>query len=245
MQVWLVTAGERCVSSRATTSTGTPRRISPDDHPYRARWHVSSLLHAADRAGADQGSDRRNAAVSVPVAWRPSPVRAGRRARAPGRRGRGQMPGSAGERWCRAGPGQRMWRVTGGVYRQVPLPDRHTECHRRRLFRQADGVGGSVSLRRQPICGDGGPAGIAARMLAVSPAGMAAVLALPRGITVATASPAGAWPRDGSTGGRLMTEAWSRGGPGGPGCRSRRVSLAGRGAWPPVPGFAGPQARHT
>jgi hypothetical protein len=31
-------------------------------------------------------------------------------------------------------------------------------------------------------------------MLAVSPAGMAAVLALPRGITVATASPAGAWP---------------------------------------------------
>ena len=77
MQVWLVAAGERCVSSRATTSTGTPRRISPDDHPYRARWHVSSLLHAADRAGADQGSDRRNAAVSVPVAWRPSPVRAG------------------------------------------------------------------------------------------------------------------------------------------------------------------------
>ena len=98
MQVWLVAAGERCVSSRATTSTGTPRRISPDDHPYRARWHVSSLLHAADRAGADQGSDRRNAAVSVPVAWRPSPVRAGRRARAPGRRSRGQMPGSAGER---------------------------------------------------------------------------------------------------------------------------------------------------
>ena len=37
-------------------------------------------------------------------------------------------------------------------------------------------------------------------MLAVSPAGMAAVLALPRGITVATASPAGAWPRDGSMG---------------------------------------------
>ena len=54
---------------------------------------VSSLLHAADRAEADQGSDRRNAAVSVPVAWRPR-----RRARAPGRRGRGQMPGSAGER---------------------------------------------------------------------------------------------------------------------------------------------------
>jgi hypothetical protein len=31
----------------------------------------------ADRAEADQGLDRRNAAVSVPVAWRPSPVRAG------------------------------------------------------------------------------------------------------------------------------------------------------------------------
>jgi hypothetical protein len=56
MQVWLVASGERCVSSRAMTSTGTPRRISPDDHPYRARRHVSSLLHAADRAGADQGS---------------------------------------------------------------------------------------------------------------------------------------------------------------------------------------------
>ncbi len=63
IQVWLVAAGERCVSSRPATSTGTPRRISPDDHPYRARWHVSSLLHAADRAAADQGSDRRNAAA--------------------------------------------------------------------------------------------------------------------------------------------------------------------------------------
>jgi hypothetical protein len=38
-------------------------------------------------------------------------------------------------------------------------------------------------------------------MLAVSPAGMPAVLALPAGITVATASPAGAWPRDGFAGG--------------------------------------------
>ena len=43
-----------------------------------------------------------------------------------------------------------------------------------------------------------GPAGIAARMLAASPAGMPAVLALPRGIMVATAWPAAAWPRDGS-----------------------------------------------
>ena len=55
-------------------------------------------------------------------------------------------------------------------------------------------AGGSVSLRRQATCGDGGPAGIAARMLAASPAGMPAVLALPRGITVAAAWPAGAWP---------------------------------------------------
>ena len=52
-------------------------------------------------------------------------------------------------------------------------------------------VGGSVSLRRQATCGDGGPAAIAARMLAASPAGMPAVLALPRGITMATAWPAG------------------------------------------------------
>jgi hypothetical protein len=37
-----------------------------------------------------------------------------------------------------------------------------------------------------------GPAGIAARMLAASHAGMPAVLALPRGITVATAWPVAA-----------------------------------------------------
>ena len=51
-------------------------------------------------------------------------------------------------------------------------------------------------------------------MLAASPAGMPTGLALPGGITVATASPAGAWPRDGFAGGRLMTEAWSGGVPG-------------------------------
>lgn len=44
-------------------------------------------------------------------------------------------------------------------------------------------------------------------MLAASPAGMPAVLALPCGITVATAWPAGAWPRGRFAGGRLMTEA--------------------------------------
>ena len=75
-------------------------------------------------------------------------------------------------------------------------------------------VGGSVSLRRQATCGDGGPAAIAARMLAASPAGMPAVLALPRGITVATAWPAGG-PGSGTVRrGRPMTEAWSCGVPG-------------------------------
>ncbi len=93
-------------------------------------------------------------------------------------------------------------------------------------------AGGSVSLRRQATCGDRGPAGIAARMLAASPAGMPAVLALPRGITVAAAWPAGAWPGR-FAGGRLMTEAWSCAGPG---------QLAGRGRcrWlAEVPGHLG------
>jgi hypothetical protein len=66
----------------------------------------------------------------------------------------------------------------------------------------------------------GGPAGIAARMLAASPAGMPAVLALPRGIAVAAAWPAGGLARGRFAGGRLMTEAWSCGGPG---------QIAGRG----------------
>jgi hypothetical protein len=51
-------------------------------------------------------------------------------------------------------------------------------------------------------------------MLAASPAGMPAVLALPRGITVAAASPAGGPAQGRFAGGRLMTEAWSCGGPG-------------------------------
>jgi hypothetical protein len=94
-------------------------------------------------------------------------------------------------------------------------------------------VGGSVSLRRQATCGDGGPAGIAARMLAASPAGMPAVLALPRGIMVAAVLPAGAWPRDGSPRGRLMMEAWSCGGPG------RLPVAAGAAGDPEVPGHLG------
>ena len=86
----------------------------------------------------------------------------------------------------------------------------------------ADGClpAGRNSLRRQATCGDGGPAGIAARMLAASPAGMPAVLALPRGITVAAASPAGGPARGRFAEGQLMTEAWSCGGPG---------QIAGRG----------------
>lgn len=73
MQVWLVAAGERCVSSRATTSTGTPRRISPDDHPYRARWRVSSLLHAGLTRAADQRPGRPAQRSPLPVV-RVSPV---------------------------------------------------------------------------------------------------------------------------------------------------------------------------
>ena len=54
--------------------------------------------------------------------------------------------------------------------------------------------------------------GVAARMLAASPAGMPAVLALQRGITVAAVSPAGGLARGRFAGGLLMTEAWSCGG---------------------------------
>ena len=155
MQVWLVAAGERCVSSRATISTGTPRRISPDDHLYRARWRVSSLLHAADRAGADQGSDRRNAAVSVPVTWRPSPVRAGRRACAPGR-GRGQMPGSAGERrdW-----GRRRARARCTPTWWAPGGPRHWPCRRTYRWWPASTTrcpGRPATTRRGPRCGTAG-----------------------------------------------------------------------------------------
>ncbi len=49
----------------------------------------------------------------------------------------GSEPASAG---AAPGLGRGCARVTGGGYRQVPLPDKHAECHRRRLFRQADGV---------------------------------------------------------------------------------------------------------
>ena len=49
----------------------------------------------------------------------------------------GSEPAPAG---AAPGLGRGCARVTGGGYRQVPLPDRHAECHHRRLFRQADGV---------------------------------------------------------------------------------------------------------
>ena len=84
---------------------------------------------------------------------------------------------------------------------------------------------------------------VAARMLAVSPAGIPAVLALPRdhgGHRLACGGLAQGRFAAGVAhdGGLVLWRA-------GPGCRSRRVSLAGRGAWPPGPGLAGPPARHT
>jgi hypothetical protein len=49
----------------------------------------------------------------------------------------GSEPAPAG---AAPGLGRGCARVTGCGYRQVPLPDGHAECRRRRLFRQADGV---------------------------------------------------------------------------------------------------------
>jgi len=83
--VWLVAAEERCVSSRATTSTGTPRRISPDviclvcepvrgprppvwflagpvGHQSADRWQPASYRVPAAPRGTDAG--RRSAARS-------------------------------------------------------------------------------------------------------------------------------------------------------------------------------------
>ena len=80
-------------------------------------------------------------------------------------------------------------------------------------------------------------------MLAASPAGMPTGLALPGGITVATASPAGAWPRDGFAGCRLMTEAWSGGVPGQlPAAEALAGGERGLATWA---WLAGSQARHT
>jgi hypothetical protein len=85
MQVWLVAAGERCVSSRATTSTGTPWRIRPDviclvcepvrgprppvwflagpvGHMSADRWQPASYRVPAAPRGTDAG--RRSAARS-------------------------------------------------------------------------------------------------------------------------------------------------------------------------------------
>ena len=117
----------------------------------------------------------------------------------PDHRGRGEEPGVSA---CSAGPGF-GFRV-GVVNARTALSSSSRSAFPLRGWSPGGGgcgrmpVGGSVSLRRQTTCGDGGPAGIAARMLAASPAGMSAVLALPRGITVAAVSPAGAWPGDGS-----------------------------------------------
>ena len=152
----------------------------------------------------------------------------------PDHRGRGEEPGVSA---CSAGPGVRI--PVGVVNARTALSSSSRSAFRLRGSSRGGGgcgrmsVGGSVSLRRQATCGDGGPAGIAARMLAASPAGMPAVLALPRGITVAAVSPAGARPQRRFAGGQLMTEAWSCGGPG---------QVAGRGGcrWrAEVPGHLG------
>ena len=151
----------------------------------------------------------------------------------PDRRGRGEDPGVSA---CSAGPGF-GFRV-GVVNARTALSSSSRSAFPLRGWSRGGGgcgrmpAGGSVSLRRQATCGDGGPEGIAARMLAASPAGMPAVLALPRGITVAAASPAGPGPGTVRRG-RLMTEAWSCGGPG---------QFAGRGGcrWrAEVPGHLG------
>jgi len=149
----------------------------------------------------------------------------------PDHRGRGEEPGASA---CSAGPGF-GFRV-GVVNARTALSPSSRSAFPPRGWSPGGGgcgrmpAGGPVSLRQQATCGDGGPAGIAARMLAASPAGMLAVLALPRdhgGRRLACR----ARPRDGSPRGRLRTEAWSCGVPGRfagrGGCR-RRAEVPGR-----------------
>jgi hypothetical protein len=129
--------------------------------------------------------------------------------------GRGEEPGVSA---CSAGPGVRI--PVGVVNARTALSSSSRSAFPLRGWSRGGGgcgrmpVGGSVSLRRQATCGDGGPPGIAARMLAASSAGMPAVLALPRGITVAARLTCEGLAQGRFAGGRLMTEAWSCGGPG-------------------------------
>ena len=144
--VWLVAAGERCVSSRATTSTGTPRRISPDviclvcepvrgwrppvwflagpvGHLSADRWQPASYRVPAVPRGTDAG--RRSAARSPRSAF----VFAGGRSQPDlldermsvgcpgGGVTTGSEPAPAG---AAPGLGRGRARVTGGGYRQVP-----------------------------------------------------------------------------------------------------------------------------
>ena len=153
--VWLVAAGERCVSSRATTSTGTPRRISPDvirlvcepvrgpwppvwflagpvGHQSADRWQPASYRVPAAPRGTDAG--RRSAARSPRSAF----VLAGGRSQPDlldermsvgcpgGGVTTGSEPAPAG---AAPGLGRGRARVTGGGYRQVPLLDRHAGSH--------------------------------------------------------------------------------------------------------------------
>jgi hypothetical protein len=156
----------------------------------------------------------------------------------PDHRGRGEEPGVSA---CSAG--------LGFGFRVGVVNARTASSSSRSAFPLRDWSRGCGGCGRMPAGGSefaapagdlryGGPAGIAARMLAASPAGMPAVLALPRGIAVAAAWPAGGLARGRFAGGRLMTEAWSCGGPGQVagrgGCRWR-----GRGAWRPGPALPG------
>ena len=115
----------------------------PVGHLSADRWQPASCRVPAVPRGADAG--RRSAARSPRSAF----VLAGGRSQPDlldermsvgcpgGGVATGLDPASAG---AVPGLGRGCARVTGGGYRQVPLPDRHAECHRRRLFRQADGV---------------------------------------------------------------------------------------------------------
>ena len=115
----------------------------PVGHLSADRWQPPSYRVPAVARGTDAG--RRSAARSPRSAF----VLAGGRSQ-PGLLDErmsvgcpgggvttGSEPAPAG---AAPGLGRGCARVTGGGYRQVPLPDRHAECHRRRLFRQADGV---------------------------------------------------------------------------------------------------------
>ncbi len=115
----------------------------PVGHLSADRWQPASYRVPAVPRGTDAG--RRSAARSPRSAFvlagggsQPGLLDERMSAGCPGGGvTTGSEPASAG---AAPGLGRGCARVTGGGYRQVPLPDRHAECRRRRLFRQADGV---------------------------------------------------------------------------------------------------------